>query len=261
VVTSTSTSFDGSGSYSPYGAITTYSWSQTSGPSSATIASGTATPVVSNLSNGSYIFKLTVTDVLGATASTATTLSVSAALPVTYVYFKGQRNGNSNLLQWETASEQNSDYFTIERSTDGNSYSAIGKVAAAGNSSLAKDYSYIDNNVTGNAYYRLRQVDKDAAYKLSDVVQLNSGKQKTIDQLYPNPVHEQLNVALNNDTKGSGRITVFDLTGRTMQQETIDKSQEVYTTSVNMKNLVPGLYIVEVKVGEGYKVMQRILKQ
>ena len=260
-VTSTSTTFDGSGSYSPYGAITTYSWAQTSGPTSATIASGTATPMVSNLSNGSYTFNLTVTDVLGATASTATTLNVSASLPVTYVYFKGQRNGSSNLLQWETASEQNSDYFSIERSADGSSYSVIGKVSAAGNSSLAKDYSYTDNNVTGNAYYRLRQVDKDGAWKLSDVVQLSSGKQKTIEQLYPNPVHEQLNVVLNNDTKGSGRITVFDLTGRTMQQSTIDKSQEVYTTSVNMKNLVPGLYIVEVKVGEDYKVMQRILKQ
>jgi len=262
-VASTSTTLDASGSYSPYGAIASYSWAQTSGPTSASIASSSATPVISNLSTGSYSFNVTVTDVLGATGSTTTTLSVAAAaLPVTYVYFKGQRSGKTNLLQWETASEQNSDYFTIERSTDGSNYTAIGKVAAAGNSSLAKDYSYTDaNSPAGNAYYRLRQVDKDAAYKLSDVVMISSGNQKTIEQLYPNPVREQLNVVLNNDAKGNGRISVYDLTGRTMHQEAIDKSQEVYTTSVNMKNLVPGLYIVEVKVGEGYKVMQRILKQ
>jgi hypothetical protein len=262
MVTSSSTTLDASASYSPYGAITGYSWTQTSGPTSATIASTSATPVISNLSTGSYTFNVAVTDVLGATGSTTKTLSVAASLPVTYAYFRGQRSGRTNLLQWETASEQNSDYFSIERSTDGNSYAAIAQVAAAGNSSLARDYAYTDNNSpAGNAYYRLRQVDKDASYKLSEVVMISGAGQKTIEQIYPNPVREQLNVVLNNDAKGSGRISVYDLTGRIVRQLAIEKSQEVYATAVNMKNLVPGLYLVEVKVGEGYKVMQRVLRQ
>jgi len=262
MVTSSSTTLDASASYSPYGAITGYSWTQTSGPTSATIASTSATPVISNLSTGSYTFSVAVTDVLGATGSTTKTLSVAAALPVTYAYFKGQRSGRTNLLQWGTSGEQNSDYFSIERSTDGSNYAAIGKVAAAGNSSLPKDYAYTDNNSpAGNTYYRLRQVDKDGNYKLSDVVLISGAGQKTIEQIYPNPVREQLNVVLNNDAKGSGRIAVYDLTGRLMQQLAIEKSQEVYATSVNMKNLVPGLYLVEVKVGESYKVMQRVLRQ
>ncbi len=261
-ITTTSTTFDGSGSYSPNGAITTYNWTQTSGPTSATIANGVATPVVSNLASGSYTFNLAITDVLGATASTATTISVAAALPVTWVYFKGQSNGNSNLLQWETASEQNTDYFIVERSADGMNYTAIGRVDAAGNSTTAKDYSYTDSNPnSGYSYYRLKQVDKDAQFKLSDVVLISGTTVKTIEQLYPNPVHDQLNVVLDNAAKGSGRIAVYDLAGRTMQLEAIDKTQQVYNSSLNMKNLVPGLYIVEVKVGDSYKIMQRVLKQ
>ncbi|HEY4147756.1 MAG TPA: T9SS type A sorting domain-containing protein [Chitinophagaceae bacterium] len=262
MVTTTSTSFDASASYSPNGAITNYNWTQTAGPTTASIANGVATPVVSNLASGSYTFSLAITDVLGATASTTTTLSVAAALPVTWVYFKGQRNGGSNLLQWETASEQNTDYFSVERSSDGINYTSIGKLSAAGNSNTAKDYSFTDGNpVNGNSYYRLRQVDKDAQSKLSEVVLISGSTVKTIEQMYPNPVRDQLNVVLDNAAIGSGRIVVYDLTGRTLQQETIAKTQQVYSSSLNMKNLVPGLYIVEVKVGDSYKIMQRVLKQ
>jgi predicted esterase len=263
VVTTTTTNFDASASYSPTGPIASYAWSQTAGPTSASIV-GAATPVVSNLATGLYTFSLSITDILGATASTTTTVNVSAAaaLPVTWVYFRGQGNGASNLLQWETASEQNTSYFAVERSADGVSYATIGQVAAAGNSTLAKDYSFTDvNPPSGNAYYRLREMDADAQYKLSDVVLISGGNAKTIEQIYPNPVHDLLSVVLNNASKGSGRIVVYDLAGRAMQEASIDKTQDIYSTSLNMKNLVPGLYLVEVKVGDAYKVMQRILKQ
>jgi hypothetical protein len=261
-ITTTSTTLNASASYSPNGAITNYTWTQTAGPTSAIITNGTATPVVSNLADGAYSFNVTVTDVLGATASATTSVSVAAALPVTWTYFNGQHSGSSSLLKWGTASEQNSDYFGVERSADGINYTALGKVSAAGNSNTTKDYSYTDASpYSGINYYRLKQVDKDGAFKLSQVVTVGGSSTKTFEQIYPNPVHDQLNIVLDNQARGSGRIAVYDLTGRTLQQETIGKSQDVYSTAVNMKNLVPGLYIVEVKVGDSYKVMQRILKQ
>ena len=58
----------------------TCKWTQVSGPSTATIASGgSITPTVSNLKQGSYVFKVDVTSTIGSKASDQMTLVVSAA--------------------------------------------------------------------------------------------------------------------------------------------------------------------------------------
>jgi Carbohydrate binding module (family 6)/Secretion system C-terminal sorting domain len=62
------------------GTIASYAWSLVSGPSQYTFNSSTvANPVVSNLTAGTYVFKLTVTDANGATASANVTIVVNAA--------------------------------------------------------------------------------------------------------------------------------------------------------------------------------------
>ncbi len=75
-----SVSIDGGGSYGRGGnTITAYAWSQDSGPSQATFSSTTASKItVSNLVQGTYRFRLTVTDNAGLTATTTTAVIVNA---------------------------------------------------------------------------------------------------------------------------------------------------------------------------------------
>ncbi len=76
-----STSLNGSGT-DPDGTIATYEWSQVSGPSTATITNAnTATPSITGLVQGIYLFQLTVTDNSGATATDIMQISVNAAPP------------------------------------------------------------------------------------------------------------------------------------------------------------------------------------
>jgi hypothetical protein len=76
--TSTAT-LNGSTSKDPDGTISKYSWTQTSGPNTATIASaGSATTAISNLVQGTYNFKLTITDNAGATATDVVVVTVNA---------------------------------------------------------------------------------------------------------------------------------------------------------------------------------------
>lgn len=72
---------NGTGSLDSDGAITSYLWAQSSGPATAAFSSTTAaSPVVTKLTAaGSYVFKLTVTDDKGATASSTVTITVKAA--------------------------------------------------------------------------------------------------------------------------------------------------------------------------------------
>ncbi|WP_245793181.1 PKD domain-containing protein, partial [Flavisolibacter ginsengisoli] len=73
-----SVSLTGSGS-DPDGSITAYSWTKVSGGAATINSPGAASTTVSGLTQGSYIFRLTVTDNNGATASDDVNVTVNGA--------------------------------------------------------------------------------------------------------------------------------------------------------------------------------------
>jgi hypothetical protein len=94
-----------------------------------------------------------------------------APLPVSLTNFtaKANKQGTVNLA-WSTSSEQNNSHFEVTRSADGKTFSKIGQVTGANNSSTVKSYSYVDGNpVAGVNYYQLKQVDFDGNSSLSKV--------------------------------------------------------------------------------------------
>jgi gliding motility-associated-like protein len=73
-----SVAINGAGSDSD-GSISSYSWSQNSGPAATLNGQATATLNLTNLSEGTYVFTLTVTDNLGATGTDQVTVTVNPA--------------------------------------------------------------------------------------------------------------------------------------------------------------------------------------
>src|SRR4029079_5823249 len=61
--------------------------------------------------------------------------STLITLPVNLVSFNGELQGGATLLNWRTATEENTSHFEIERSLNGTSFEKIGSVTATGNSS------------------------------------------------------------------------------------------------------------------------------
>lgn len=107
-------------------------------------------------------------------------------LPVELASIEAQAKENFNEITWTTASENNSSYFLLERSSDLQNWEKVNQVASAGNSNgmlryFALDYAF-ENTIN---YYRLTQVDIDGAYKIYDVVSVdNTLTNKAIDKVY-----------------------------------------------------------------------------
>jgi len=59
-------------------------------------------------------------------------VEVSALLPVTMVHFNGIEKDCNIVLNWSTSSEENNDYFLLEKSTDGQNFKSIGGVEGRG---------------------------------------------------------------------------------------------------------------------------------
>jgi hypothetical protein len=102
-------------------------------------------------------------------------------LPVEMIYFDASKLKSANILQWATASEQNSLVFDIEHSVNGTEWRQIGEVAAAGNSTEKIEYQYTDNTPANSInYYRLIQRDIDGHFKLYGPVAIYNTETKKI---------------------------------------------------------------------------------
>lgn len=102
------------------------------------------------------------------------------ALPIELISFEAKLNTNNQVdIFWATASEQNNDFFTIERSTDGLNWEIVTTVAGAGNSINRIDYhAYDARPVSGISYYRLKQTDFDGAFEYSYIVSVFNGNEE-----------------------------------------------------------------------------------
>jgi len=87
-------------------------------------------------------------------------LDNDVTLPIELIQFKATKVGAYVQLDWSTATEINNDYFTVERSVDGENFEVILTEKGAGNSSTQKDYRRYDEQPrVGYNYYRLSQTD------------------------------------------------------------------------------------------------------
>ncbi len=80
-----------------------------------------------------------------------------------------------NKVVWTTFSEINSDYFTLERSNNGNDWRTISNIKAAGNSSGYKTYSVLDDEYKNDLnYYRLSEFDLNGEKSLSKIISIDN---------------------------------------------------------------------------------------
>ena len=97
-----------------------------------------------------------------------------STLPVELLSFDAKPIEEAVQLIWETASENNNDFFTLEKSVNGSDWSAIGTVNGAGNSQEMLSYEFTDRNpLNGISYYRLKQTDFDGNFEYSDIRSVN----------------------------------------------------------------------------------------
>lgn len=173
----------------------------------------------------------------------------SSALPVDLLVFNAKAVDDQVHLSWTTIMEKNNDFYTLERSVDGENWEAIGTVDGAGNANEMIHYTYWDENPhRGQAYYRLKQTDYDGQYEYSDVVPVTLKKHGDEHLIvYPNPGTDIIYVE-GYDLDRSG-LQVFNTLGQdvTAQADLIDKNQEQII--LNVSTLAVGVYFI--KAGNG----------
>ncbi|MCS6991553.1 MAG: T9SS type A sorting domain-containing protein [Chitinophagales bacterium] len=168
----------------------------------------------------------------------------SCVLPIDLLYFNGENVGGINHLSWATATEHNNDYFTLERSADGEEFTEIARISGAGTSVAVTRYQWQDRfPLPGLNYYRLRQTDKDGAYQYTGVIQVYNPRALPLAPvIYPNPNDEGIYyVNLKTEDPTPVLLTVTDALGRLLEQrETTFWGSDV--EQINVSDLPSGTY-------------------
>ncbi len=154
------------------------------------------------------------------------------------------------LLTWITASEENNDYFTIERSADGVNFKEIDRIAGKQTSSAYSHYQRYDHNPLPNtSYYRLKQTDLDGAFSYSKIVAVTVPP-TDIDFLtvIPNPSNGQ-EISFYFAYSNSLFIEITDIFGKPINKNS--HSLEV-TTSHAVLSFYPvlakGVYLAKIRL-------------
>ena len=203
-------------------------------------------------------------DIVGFSGFYLHTTVTNAPLPINLLSFSGRNNGNSNLLEWATSSEQNSNYFELQRSTDGINFVKAATITAAGNSSTNRNYNYNDNISSFTArlfYYRLKQVDNSGEAKYSTIVKIKLGNKGFDVEASPNPFADQLRVQVDAIQKENATITLNSLDGRKIlkQNTSLNKGSNVVLLD-KLDNLPGGIYLLTV-VTDSEKITVKVIKQ
>jgi len=185
--------------------------------------------------------------------ATATTYS-QTPLPVTIISFTGIENKCQAELKWITALEINSDYYEVQQSIDGISFSSIGQVKSS-NKANGSSYESMYPQSTQLAYYRLKVVDKDGTVKYSTVIPIKINCiAGSLINVYPNPVIDIVNVTnFTNDSK----VSLIGIDGKVLLNTTTASSQ----LTINMNKYPAGVYVLKVTSKTGLSTSNAIIKK
>lgn len=175
-------------------------------------------------------------------------------LPILLSDFTAAASGDIVHLNWQTTTEMNNDYFTLERSSNGSNWTGINKIAGAGNSSTTLSYSTVDlSPLPGVSYYRLKQTDYDGRFSYSTIEKavINTDSHLSI---YPNPTKNILNVS--GEKFELAEFLLVDVLGKDVTNLTKQITINTTHIQIDLSQLKTGIYYLKTQ-----NAIEKVIKQ
>jgi hypothetical protein len=175
-------------------------------------------------------------------------LSGAIPLPVHLTAIAAAKEAGRNRIDWKVAAESAGTAYTVERSTDGQSFERIGKLSGTGG---AGSYAYFDEApAAGTNYYRLN-IDEAGSNSFSRIVSVNNGTTGLI-RVSPVPASSTVRIEVRDAAAIDRQGSILDMQGREMQRFLVQPSQEI-----DLRNWPSGIYSLKLFNSE----IIRIVKQ
>jgi hypothetical protein len=220
---------------------------------------------------GSDTFRYTLCDTNNDCKQARVIIIVEAAapVPVTLTYFTARldnKNVNKAILNWNTQSEINTQYYDLERSFDGVFFDKRANVQAIGTSYTSQDYQYLDDITEIDKkiiYYRLKIVDNNGLVNYSAVIPLKLGSTEIKDEIkvYPNPFVSTENIQIYSTSNQIATIDLYSSDGKLIKKYTQSLIKGSNLIILNSLDILPSAqYYLKIKMSNNTSI-KKIVKQ
>ncbi len=199
-------------------------------------------------------------------------------LPVELISFTYTISVKNVNLNWQTATEVNNYGFEIQRAIVNvgqtislPTWEKIGFVAGHGNSNSTKEYSFVDESISGGKYsYRLKQIDNDGGFSYSDeiiVETLHSARggsslptEYSLEQNYPNPFNPSTTIKFGLPKDTRVMLEVYNIIGEKITT-LVNKEMTAGYHQVNFKgsHLSSGIYFYNINVDGKFNSLKKMV--
>lgn len=182
-------------------------------------------------------------------------------LPVTLTYLNADCTDNGVEVKWQTASENNSDFYAVERSLDGQNWNEIAAKTAAGNSTILLNYSIIDEDrMAGTRYYRLNQVDKNGASVVYGPISSSCSFNEMAVTVFPNPASSNVTIAVQTPTAGLVELNIHAMDGKLIAHSSAMIESGSTVLPFNLEGNKSGVYLVSITLNGQTNIEKLILQ-
>ena len=184
----------------------------------------------------------------------------SQSLPVKLISFTAQQFDENIILKWQTASEHNNDYFTLERAFNTQDFEEVARIMGAGNSNEVQSYKFLDQDVdlSNSIYYRLKQTDYDGAFTYSEIIAVNAKQDEiTLSKTYS--IDGSLYFNLNANTAGEATIEMIDISGRSLIQNQIFIENGMHNYRISIPRFAAGIYFVKISTANANFIQDKVI--
>lgn len=180
-------------------------------------------------------------------------------------YFAAASLNDAVKVSWVTTSEENVDYFTVERSLDGNQFIPVFKINGKGNSGGKSTYHFEDASQTvADCQYRLSQTSHDGRMETFPAVRLkqpDKAVETKLISVQPNPFGDQFTVQCTASEPGILDIALTDISGNVIRRESAVAGEGKNTITVNnLSDLPKGTYFLSLSTGAQKMSTLKIIK-
>jgi hypothetical protein len=163
-------------------------------------------------------------------------ISCSSVLANSFLSFTATAVKEQVQLKWSGASNVNTRYYEIQRSTDAIHFTTINKIAQTGTTGNY-NYSYVDlHPASGKNYYRIKQVDVNNKYVFSSIVSINING-NGVFKIYPTIASSTLHISVSQTPS---TIIIFNLNGKAIKTLNLNNTEQ----DINISTLPAGNYII-----------------
>jgi hypothetical protein len=169
------------------------------------------------------------------------------ALPVTFKYLNGVKQGNDHQLTWSVSCNSTTGAtMMLEHSTDAKNFSGIYSISVDA-AHCNQPFNYTNTNtLNGLNYYRLKIVDANGKITYSNMIALINGtKGFALMSISPNPVINNISkLNVTAAVKGKINLNITDVRGRVVHMQTIQVNAGFNSIDINVQQLAAGTYFL-----------------